>query len=453
MERQLSTEQTPSRFKVYTDSTIDRIPQLKRLDPDLRIRMKAVASVLPFRVNQYVIDSLIDWDNIPDDPIFQLTFPQAGMLREDDLEQMVNLVKSDAPKADLRREADRVRIRMNPHPSGQMQYNKPTLEDGTVLPGLQHKYADTCLIFPSQGQTCHSYCTYCFRWAQFVGMDNLKFAQKETETFHQYLREHQEISDVLFTGGDPMIMKTKLLRKYIEPLLEPEFEHIQDIRIGTKAVAYWPQRWVSDADADDCLQLIEEVRQAGRHLAIMGHYSHPRELSTPIARQALARLRDAGAEVRCQAPLIRHVNDDSDVWATLWKEEVRLGGIPYYMFVERDTGPKQYFEIPLHRAFKIFREAWGQVTGLARTARGPSMSATPGKVQIDGITDIAGEKVFVLSFIRGRDPDWVKRPFFARYDEKACWLDELVPAFGESKFFFEEDPTPQHMHGPLAATG
>jgi len=433
----LTTTESVSKYRVFTHTSMDKIPQLDRVDPELRRQMRAVAHVLPFRVNQYVIDELIDWNDIPNDPIFQLTFPQPGMLADDALNDMATLLDTGPTPAEVKVVADRLRLEMNPHPAGQRQLNMPELEDGTVLPGMQHKYTDTCLVFPSQGQTCHAYCTYCFRWAQFVGMEGLKFAQSEAEPFLQYVREHKEISDVLFTGGDPMIMKSKVLRKYIEPLLGPGFEHIQDIRLGTKAVAYWPQRWVTDTDADDCLRLFEEVRAAGKHLAVMGHYSHPRELSTNVAQEAVRRIRDAGAEVRCQAPLIRHVNDDSEVWATLWKEEVRLGGIPYYMFVERDTGPKQYFEVTLARAFEIFRDAWKQVTGLARTVRGPSMSASPGKVAIDGITRIKGEDVFVLSFLRGRNPDWVRRPFFAKYDPSACWLDDLKPAFGADRFFFE----------------
>ena len=67
------------------------------------------------------------------------------------------------------------------------------------------------------------------------------------------------------------------------------------------------------------------------------------------------------------------------------------------------------------------------------------MSATPGKVAILGTQEVAGEKVFVLSFLRGRDRDWVGRPFFAKYDATATWLDQLQPAFGEPRFFFEPD--------------
>ena len=67
------------------------------------------------------------------------------------------------------------------------------------------------------------------------------------------------------------------------------------------------------------------------------------------------------------------------------------------------------------------------------------MSADPGKVEITGVTEVAGEKVFALRFIQARNPEWVQRPFFAKYDEKAVWLNDLKPAFGEEKFFFELD--------------
>ncbi len=109
------------------------------------------------------------------------------------------------------------------------------------------------------------------------------------------------------------------------------------------------------------------------------------------------------------------------------------------MFVERDTGARHYFEVPLAKAWQVYRGAMQQVSGLGRTARGPSMSAGPGKVEIQGVTEIQGEKVFVLRFIQARNPDWVQRPFFARFDPAATWLDDLKPAFGDKEFFFERE--------------
>ncbi|MXY36492.1 MAG: lysine 2,3-aminomutase, partial [Dehalococcoidia bacterium] len=136
----------------------------------------------------------------------------------------------------------------------------------------------------------------------------------------------------------------------------------------------------------------------------------------------------------------------------MWREQVRLGMIPYYMFVARDTGAKHFFEIPLVRAWEIFRGAYNQVSGLARTVRGPSMSAEPGKVAVSGPAEVAGQKVLTLSFLQGRDPDWVGRPFFAQYDESATWLNELRPAFGEEKFFFEDELAHRYEAGIGAGT-
>jgi KamA family protein len=435
------TESPANRYKPFVLSSMDGIPQLEKLPESRRTAMRAVATVLPFRTNRYVTDELIDWDDIPGDPMFQLTFPQPGMLEQADLGRMVTLLRRDAPRSQLRTVANEIRLKLNPHPAGQLEHNVPRL-DGEPLPGLQHKYRDTVLFFPSRGQTCHAYCTYCFRWAQFVGMDGLKFAQRETETFHAYLRRHTEVSDVLFTGGDPMVMRGWHLKAYIEPLLKPAYEHIRHIRIGTKSLAFWPYKYVSDPDADTVLRLFESVVKSGRHLALMAHFSHPRELETPIVREAIRRIRDTGAVIRSQAPLIRHVNDSSKAWADMWREQVKLGIVPYYMFVERDTGPKGYFGLPLAEAHDIFRRAFRQVSGLCRTVRGPSMSATPGKVVVLGTQQIGREKVFVLSFLRGRKQEWVGRPFFARFDPEASWLDELQPALGETRFFFDEG-TPQ----------
>jgi L-lysine 2,3-aminomutase len=267
----------------------------------------------------------------------------------------------------------------------------------------------------------------------------MRFQARESEDLVAYLRAHPEVTDVLVTGGDPLIMGTRVLRKVLEPLLAPELSHVRSLRIGTKALSYWPQRFVSDGDADDLLRLFERITSAGRNLALMGHFSHPAELAPRMARQAIRRVRSTGAVIRMQAPLIRRVNDSARVWADLWREGVSQGMIPYYLFVERDTGARSYFEVPLAKAHRIFRSAVEQVSGLARTVRGPSMSAFPGKVRVLGVTQVQGERVFVLDFLQGRSSQWVGRPFFAAYDPDATWLDDLRPAFGEERFFFEDE--------------
>jgi KamA family protein len=301
------------------------------------------------------------------------------------------------------------------------------------LNGVQHKYPETVLLFPSAGQTCHAYCTYCFRWAQFIGDSDLRFAQKEAEHFFLYLQEHEEITDVLVTGGDPMVMRTKMLQKYLEPFCDSEFlPHINTIRFGSRALTFWPKRFTEDEDSIQLLAMFRRLISAGRHVAFMAHIGHPRELESPIFMKAVKRIQRTGAVIRSQAPLIAGFNDSADLWAQKWRMEVNLGIVPYYMFIARDTGAQHYFKVPLSDAVEIYQEAVSNVTGLARTVRGPSMSCGPGKVSIDGISEIDGVKVFVLRFLQCREPELVERPFFAKFDEHAAWFDELEPIDGQA---------------------
>jgi len=398
--------------------------------------MKAVSVVLPFRVNSYVVNSLIDWSAVPEDPIYKLVFPQPGMLPPEDLTRLMTLLERGASEEALSREARRVQRSLNAQPGGQKELNVPFL-DGRPLPGIQHKYRETVLFFPAAGQTCHSHCTYCFRWAQFTQSGEDRFESHETRSLVRYLRAHREVTDVLITGGDPLVMRSEVLRQYVEPLLDPALEHIRNIRIGTKSVTFWPHRFVTDDDADDLLRLFEEVRATGRQMAIMAHFSHPREMETAMAGRAIRRIRKSGAVIRSQSPVVRGVNDSPETWTELWTRQAQLGVIPYYMFVARDTGAQEYFKIPLAEAVEIYNQAYRGVSGLGRTARGPVMSCTPGKILVDGVAHVAGQAVFVLKFLQGRDPGWVGRPFFARLDPQAAWLDDLSPAFGQEEFFFE----------------
>ncbi|QYC45389.1 L-lysine 2,3-aminomutase [Nonomuraea coxensis DSM 45129] len=421
------------RFKAYTSKHLDELLRRAGLDDEERLKVRAVATVLPFRTNAYVVDELIDWSAAPDDPIYRLVFPQADMLPAADVARLADLLKAEAPNTEVQAEANRVRGQLNPHPAGQKELNVPRIGDEPV-PGMQHKYPETVLVFPKQGQTCHAYCTYCFRWAQFVGDADLKFASDDVAGMVGYIRRHPEVTSVLITGGDAMIMGEPVVRRYLEPLLE--LEQLESIRIGTKSLAYWPQRFTGDPDADDTLRLFERVVAAGKNLAFMAHFTHPRELDPPQVSAAVERIIGTGATIRTQAPLIRSINDDPAVWSSMWRRQLRMGMIPYYLFVERDTGPQDYFAVPLARAYEIFRDAYASVSGLCRTVRGPSMSATPGKVCVDGVTEVAGERVFVLHFIQARDPSLVGRPFFAKYDPEAVWLTDLRPAF-EERFPFE----------------
>ena len=138
-------EVSPRPFTVFTEKNLEKIPQLSRFSADQVLAMRAVANVLPFRVNNYVIDELIDWDRVPDDPMFQLTFPQPGMLADGQLDAMIDLLRKDASRDEVKAEARRIQLSLNPHPAGQKSMNVPKLE-GIEVAGMQHKYRETPIL-------------------------------------------------------------------------------------------------------------------------------------------------------------------------------------------------------------------------------------------------------------------------------------------------------------------
>ncbi|MCY1722414.1 lysine 2,3-aminomutase [Prolixibacteraceae bacterium Z1-6] len=408
---------------------------MKFLTEEQKQEIEVVGTILPFKTNNYVVDKLINWANFEKDPFFILNFPQRDMLDKGSYNKVASLLNSDASRSTIQEEVKKIRLKLNPNPAGQ-ESNVPEF-NGKRLTGIQHKYREIMLFFPTQGQTCHAYCTFCFRWPQFA-LNDFKFAMKEADTMVAYLKANPQITDLLFTGGDPAIMKTRFFEAYFETILEADLPNLRNIRIGTKSLGYWPYRFTTDDDADDLLRLFEKVKKHGINIAMMAHFNHPGELKTDAVKLAVKRLIAAGVQIRSQSPLLQNINDKAEIWAENWKEQVKQGIIPYYMFIARNTGAQDYFAVTLNRAWQIYRNAYNQVSGICRTVKGPSMSCSPGKVQVVGVSEIRGEKVFVLNFLQGRDPGWVGKPFFAKYNPNAIWLDDLEPAFGENNFFYEQ---------------
>jgi KamA family protein len=421
----------------YSLNNFIKIPQIEKfLTPDQIHSIIVVGNVLPFKVNNYVVEELIDWTNVPHDPIFQLTFPQREMLSVEHFDAMENALRQNISKSEIKLVANRIRTQLNPNPDGQ-EYNVPTL-NGVKINGIQHKYDQTVLFFPSNGQTCHAYCTFCFRWTQFVNGKELKFAMKESDLLVEYLRQNPEATDVLITGGDPMIMSAKCFAAYIDQLLDANLPNLQTIRIGTKSLAYWPYKFLTDNDSEEMIQLFTKIVDRGYNLAFMAHFNHPNELKSNAVKEAIKVILRTGAQIRTQSPILKHINDRVEDWKTMWTEQVKLGCIPYYMFIARDTGAQNYFAVTLDRALNVYQRAYREVSGIARTVRGPSMSADPGKIQILGINQIGEEKVFTCRYIQSRDKEKVGEPFFVKYDSGAIWIDDLVEICDFSKIYETE---------------
>ncbi len=416
------------RFITYNAKNFRQIEYMKYLPEETKKEIDIVSSVIPFKTNNYVVDYLIDWKNYKNDPIYVLNFPGKEMLTDNQYERVRDVLTGDNSKLDINRVINKIRLEMNPHPAQQMT-NVPVL-DGEKLEGSQHKYKDIILFFPSQGQTCHAHCTFCFRWPQFIKDLDLKFSMREIEKVVEYIRRNEGINEILFTGGDPMVMSPGELSKYIDVLLDSGPENLKNIRFGSKSLAYWPFAFLPEFsdEAGDMLQLFRRIIDNGKHLSFMAHFNHPVELDNEVVQQAIFNIRQTGAEIRTQAPILNHINNDSEAWARMWKMQVSLGLVPYYMFVERETGPYDYFKIPLAEVYRTYQDAIRETGSFAKTVTGPVMSADKGKVHIMGIVDnpADGNKYFMMQYVRHRDYTKTFRPFFMHYDDQATWVDQLT---------------------------
>jgi KamA family protein len=420
----------PSKYKAYNIHTLETIPHLSKFDKSIIEDIKIVGEIYPFKTNNYVLDNLINWEKDVDDPIFRLNFPHKGMLTDENYDKL-KWGRANLSKEELSELVDQIRLTLNPHPAGQTSFNVP-FDNGVKLEGLQHKYRNTVLFFPSHSQTCHAYCTFCFRWPQFVSNTELKFQAKEIAPFINYLHSNPQVTDVLLTGGDPMVMGAHILEKYIDAILE--VKSIRNIRIGTKSLSFWPYKFVDEDGYQDTLNVLEKVVNSGRHLAIMAHFNHPAELQSDVVVRAIRNIRKTGAEIRTQAPLLRTINNKSEIWTEMWERQVQLGLIPYYMFLPRDTGAQQYFAEDLKTALNIYRNAIQKVSGLSRTAKGPVMSVTDGKVELLDVVD----DVYYLRYLQHRNPNLAYKVFRGReMMDNPKWFTDLTAIDEDEQLYFE----------------
>lgn len=417
------------RFITYNAKNFRKIEYIRYLPEEVKRDIEIVAKVIPFKTNNYVVDYLIDWENYENDPMYILNFPNRNMLMQNQFEEVKWGVEKGLSERELYKIINKIRLDLNPHPAQQIT-NVPEYK-GEKLNGAQHKYKDIVLFFPTQGQSCHAHCTFCFRWPQFTKELDLQFSMREIDKLIGYIREHEYIHEILFTGGDPMIMSPTTLKSYIQRVLNAKLENLESIRFGTKSLSYWPFTFLPafNEEADEMLDLFKLIVDSGIHLSIMAHFNHHVELDNEVVQEAMHNIRATGAQIRTQAPILNHINNDSRVWTEMWKKQVNLGLVPYYMFVERETGPYKYFQIPLSEAYSIYTEAARNTGSLAKTVTGPVMSAAKGKVQVLGILEnpLNGKKQFMLQYVRHRDYTQTFKPFFMEYNKNATWVDQLKP--------------------------
>lgn len=418
------------RLITYNHKSFRNSEYFQRLPGKEQQKFDLLTRVFHFKANNYVLDELIDWDHIPDDPMYKLLFSRSSMLSPEDLNLLSTLTEQRDAEVLVSSFVQGLKEKMFPD----IKFHQACLPvlNGTPVTGAYRSFKNQLSLFPApMVRTCHSYCSYCFRWISFddTEMQN-NSAYHDPETPVPYLKAHPEISDVVFTGADPMIINAKILRKYIEPLLE--VESVKCISITTKSLAWWPYRYLTDKDAKEILDLFEEINRHGKHLNLLAHFSHPRELGSAAVREAVTKIRQTGTTIRSQAPLVEGINDSPEDWSTLWNQQVNQGIVPFMMFMELDHNKEGCFRVPLARALNVFNEAKTKITGLSVSVLGPVFTNDVIRVVLDGIVEIEGSEYFALKCLQSPFPEMEGQIRLLPYDEHTSKAGDLLALFNDN---------------------
>lgn len=404
--------------------------------------------VYRFMATRHVLNA-IDWSRFATDSLFQLVFPQPGMIAAPTVAAYLQ-AGDDADRQRI--VTDYIREHTNPHDGNQL-LNKPWFVNDDGVPefveGSQHKYPQCQLIFDQSTQACFAFCTYCFRHAQVRGDEDM-FLQRDIRQVHAYLRRHPEVTDMLITGGDAGYLPVERLAQYALPILEdPGLRHIRAIRLGSRALSYSPEVILEPA-FQPMLDLFRRIVDSGVQVAWMSHFSTPREVLNPGTIAAIRRLQAHGVVVRSQSPIMKHISlfvDDEgrvdvDRSAQNWIDLANLLGSLrcgfHSMYCARPTGEHHYFAAPLADIERITSRIHRSLASIHRPSRYVSMTSSAGKISLLGTVEVGGRQAFALKFTQGRNMEWMDKVFLAAYDPEQHTIDKLKP-FDTPGFFYRED--------------
>ncbi|MBU0942891.1 MAG: KamA family radical SAM protein [Proteobacteria bacterium] len=356
----------------------EKLEQYIYLSEEQKHSMKEVLDTHPMNIPRYYL-SLINPDD-PQDPIRKMAIPTS--------EELVVAGQMGETTGD---------------PYGDDKHNKGN--------GILHKYPYSALIVATE--YCSMYCRHCFR-KRLVGLPN----DKTVENFQnaaKYIAEHKEITNVIISGGDPMMLPTEVISKMLEVL--KDIDHVNYVRIGTRTPVVYPLRYFDD-------ELIEVLRNFNQYktLYIPTHFNHANEI-TDLSKEAVMRIRSAGITVNNQTVFLKGINDSVEELENLMNGLVRIGVTPYYLYQCMPVSRvRHHFQVPLKRGVDIVAETKRSLDGYAKRFKF-IMGHDIGKIEICGRKD----DVLVMSQIHSRPehPEEASRIFMGHLTENAGWLEDL----------------------------
>lgn len=279
----------------------------------------------------------------------------------------------------------------------------------TVLPGLQHKYAQTALILSTS--KCAMYCRHCFR-KRLVGSSDDEIAEN-FPAIVGYIREHTEISNVLISGGDSFLLSNAAIRRYLDQLTK--IGHLDFIRFGTRAPVTYPRRINENPELADILREYNKKKQ----IYVVTQFNHPNEI-TPLSVKAVKTLQSTGVVVKNQTVLLKGVNDDPQTLGTLLKRLTRIGCLPYYIFQCRPVkGVKGGFQVPLLEGLSIVEAAKAMQNGHGKHLH-YCMSHPSGKIELLGK---AANGEMITKYHEAADPRKYGKLYYRKTEPDQCWYN------------------------------
>ncbi len=345
-------------------------------------KLEKVIKIHPMFIPKYYA-SLINWED-PKDPIKNMIFPSVSEL---------NLAGS---------------------------YDTSGEKENTVLTGLQHKYKETVLLLATN--RCAGYCRHCFR-KRLVGIstkETLQIFEKAVE----YIKSHPEVSNVLISGGDPLVLPTEVIEHFLKEL--SQIKHLKYIRFGSRVPVFYPMRIYED---EKLLEIFSKYSTPERRVYLVTHFNHPKEI-TGESKKAIDSLLKSKVIVSNQTVLLKGVNNNPDTLVELMNGLVSMGVVPYYVFQCRPVKRvKVHFQVPLKQGYEIVEKAKQRLDGHAKRFK-YVMSHKTGKIEIVGII---GNEIY-LKYHQAKDYRKVGKLFKRYLTPNAGWLDDLeIPSENRTK--------------------
>lgn len=223
----------------------------------------------------------------------------------------------------------------------------------TPVTGIVHRYQDRALLKVTQ--LCAVYCRFCFR-KEMIGQYGESLSRDELDNAFNYIKAHDELWEIILTGGDPLILSVNRLTDILQRLAE--IPHIQNIRIHTRIPVVAPE-----TITDELLNLFTDIQAKGKSITIVIHANHADELTDNVA-SVMKKLQKNGVMLLSQSVMLKNINDNFEALKALMYRLIAIGIKPYYLHQLDFARGTSHFRVEETHAITLIRELRQKLSGI-----------------------------------------------------------------------------------------